>query len=153
MKQLKYLFLIGLAFSNYSFCSKAILKDVSGQVIPFDSLKGKWVLINYWASWCQPCLDEINELNRFYNKNKGRVALFAVNFDLLPLKSQIALIRKYKIAYPSLQYDPGRALDIGEIRGVPATFVFNPEGTLSTALYGGQTAKSLSQALTGSFQQ
>jgi thiol-disulfide isomerase/thioredoxin len=151
MKQLKYalLTLIALTFSSYGFCSKAVLKDVRGETISFDSLKGKWVLINYWASWCQSCLDEISELNRFYKKNKTKVALFAVNFDLLPLPSQIALIKKYRIAYPSLQYDPGRSLNIGEIRGVPATFVFNPEGKLSSALYGGQTEESLNQAVLG----
>lgn len=141
--QLILTFLVCLAMSSQGICSKVILKDTRGQKISFDSLKGKWVLINYWASWCQPCLDEIAELNRFYNKNKDEVALFAVNFDALPLSSQMALIKKYKINYPSLQRDPASALNLGEIRGVPATFVFNPQGNLSTTLYGGQTEKTL----------
>lgn len=140
-------FLLYISVSSYAFCSNVYLKDVTGQVISFHSLKGKWVLFNYWASWCQPCLDEIVELNQFYKNNKDKVALFAVNFDLIPLPSQIALIRKYQISYPSLQFDPARALDLGEIRGVPATFVFNPEGKLSATLYGGQTEKSLKEAI------
>nr|WP_245614214.1 TlpA disulfide reductase family protein [Legionella massiliensis] len=140
-------FLLYISVLSHAFCSTVFLKDVTGQIIPFDSLKGKWVLLNYWASWCQPCLDEIVELNHFYKKNKDKVALFAVNFDLMPLPSQIALIRKYKISYPSLQFDPARALDLGDIRGVPATFVFNPDGKLSTTLYGGQTEKSLKEAI------
>lgn len=149
MKQLKliFTFLICVIIASPGICSKVVLKDISGQKISFDSLKGKWVLINYWASWCQPCLEEIVELNRFYNKNKNNVALFAVNFDLLPLSNQIALIKKYKINYPSLQHDPAKALHLGEIRGVPATFVFNPQGNLSTTLYGGQTEKSLKNAI------
>ncbi|MBA2710921.1 MAG: TlpA family protein disulfide reductase [Tatlockia sp.] len=136
-----------LTISAYSY-SSVLLKDIGGQTIPFSSLKGKWVLINYWASWCQPCLDEISELNYFYEKNKDKVALFAVNFDLLPLPSQIALIRKYKISYPSLQSDPAKALDLGDIRGVPATFVFNQNGKLQTTLYGGQSVASLKRATT-----
>lgn len=140
-------FLFCLVITSYGYSSSVILKDVTGQDIPFDSLKGKWVLINYWASWCQTCLDEIAELNHFHNGTKDKVALFAVNYDTLPLPSQIALIRKYKIGYPSLQYDPGPQLRLGNIRGVPATFVFNPEGKFSGILYGGQTSNSLKQML------
>ena len=62
--------LIYLAIAGYAHSSNIILKDVTGHSIPFDSLKGKWVVINYWASWCQPCVNEIKDLNRFY-KNKN----------------------------------------------------------------------------------
>ncbi len=139
--------LFSWTFNSYALSSKVTLQAIDGQNIPFDSLKGKWVLINYWASWCQPCLDEVSELNRFYKDKKDKVALFAVNYDLLPLPNQLALIRKYNINYPSLSQDPGPALELGDIRGVPATFVFNPEGKLSTVLYGGQTLFGLNQAL------
>ncbi|MBA3534995.1 MAG: TlpA family protein disulfide reductase [Tatlockia sp.] len=135
-----------LTLSSLSYSSQIVLKDVKGQNIPFESLKGKWVVINYWASWCQPCLDEIIELNHFYEKNKAKVALFAVNYDRAPLHSQIALIRKYKISYPSLQFDPAPLLGLGHINGVPATFIFNPKGKLHTTLYGPQTAESLKRA-------
>ncbi len=143
--KLIFSFLFCLTISSFSY-SSVLLKDIKGQAIPFASLKGKWVLINYWASWCQPCLDEIRELNHFYEKNNDKVALFAVNFDLLPLPSQIALIRKFKINYPSLQSDPAKALGLGDIQGVPATFVFNPKGKLQTTLYGAQSVASLKRA-------
>ncbi len=148
MRRLNLIFsvLIWWIITSCAYGSNVILKDVSGQTISFSSLKGKWVLINYWASWCQPCLDEIAELNRFYKNKKDKVALFAVNYDRSPLSVQIALIKKYKIHYPSLRNNPARALKLGNIRGVPVTFVFNPEGKLSRTLYGGQTLKSLSNA-------
>lgn len=135
-----------IAFSS-SYGSPIILKDITGNTISFESLKGKWVLINYWASWCQPCLDEIAELNRFYQNSKDKVALFAVNYDALPVASQRALIKKYHINYPSLLNDPAGILHLGNIRGVPATFVFNPQGVLSDTLYGGQTLKSLNYSI------
>lgn len=141
--------LIGLGFTTYSHSANVILKDMKGQEISFNSLKGKWVIINYWASWCQPCIDEINELNQFYKSKKDKIALFAVNYDMLPLAKQKVLIAKYKIRYPSLQLDPGPQLRLGDIRGVPATFVFNPNGKLSDVLYGGQTIKSLNKATWG----
>ena len=126
----------------------AVLQDMSGQKISFSDLQGKWVLINYWASWCQTCIDEIPVLNNFYEKNKNNnVALFAVNYDALPIDMQQKLIKQFDIRFPSLIKDPSNALQLGDIRGVPVTFVFNPQGQLSDTLYGGQTLNSLKDAL------
>ncbi|MFC3908352.1 TlpA family protein disulfide reductase [Legionella dresdenensis] len=124
-----------------------ILTTLEGKQINFSALKGKWVLINYWASWCHPCIDEIAELNRFYQTHKDNVALFAVNFDALPLAEQKDLARKYELTYPALAEDPGSALNLGDIRGVPVTFVFDPEGNYRETLYGGQTEASLAKAV------
>ncbi|KGP63794.1 thiol-disulfide oxidoreductase [Legionella norrlandica] len=128
--------------------AEALLKDTHGRSIPFSSLKGKWVFINYWASWCETCVDEIPELNRFYNNHKNdSVALYAVNYDALPLLEQKLLIKKLNINYPNLIRDPARDLQLGDITGVPVTFVFNPKGQLVKKLYGGQTAKALEQTI------
>jgi thiol-disulfide isomerase/thioredoxin len=124
------------------------LHDVSGEKIPFSTLQGKWVLINYWASWCKSCIDEIPVLNQFYDKYKhDDVAVFAVNYDALPTDMQKQLIKQFGIKYPSLKKDPASALKLGHIRAVPVTFVFNPKGELTDALYGGQTLNSLKEAL------
>lgn len=146
-RSLIFSILFCLTLSKFVYSSPVILNDFQGQKIPFATLQGKWVLINYWASWCQPCLDEIKDLNYFYKLNKDRVALFAVNFDGLPLKNQLKLIRKYKISYPSLRTDPARALRLGDIQGVPATFVFKPNGKLHRVLYGAQSLESLKRAI------
>ncbi|KTC64791.1 thiol-disulfide oxidoreductase ResA [Legionella adelaidensis] len=126
-----------------------ILQELNGQEIPFSSLKGKWVFINYWASWCQPCLEEIPELNRFYkqHKNNKNVAIFAVNFDAPPIEEQKSLIEEFGIRYPALQKDPADELRLGLISGVPVTFVFNPEGKLMGRLFGGQTSNDLNAVL------
>lgn len=128
--------------------ANTILQDMSGRKFSFSNLQGKWVLINYWASWCQACINEISELNHFYKKNKNNnVVLYAVNYDALPFDMQQQLIEQFDIQYPSLQQDPGKSLRLGHIRGVPVTFVFNPQGQLSSTLYGGQTAESLNGVL------
>ena len=125
-----------------------LLKDIQGQNISFSSLKGKWVLINYWAGWCKTCVAEIPEFNRFYRKHqRDQVALFAVNYDALPSQEQSHLIQKLNIQYPSLRSDPAFALGLGDIVGVPVTFVFNPQGELVNTLYGGQDVSSLETAI------
>ena len=126
----------------------SLLQEMSGHEFAFTDLQGKWVLINYWASWCQPCVDEIPELNRFYDANKqNNIAMYAVNYDALPINAQKILIKQFNIRYPSLKEDPSDTLRLGDIRGVPVTFVFNPQGELSDTLYGGQTMSSLRAAV------
>lgn len=140
-------FLILMTLTSVSQAD-VLFKDTQGKTIPFSSLKGKWIVINYWAGWCQTCVDEIPEFNRFYqNHKKDQVALFAVNYDALPLFEQNNLIKKLNISYPNLLQDPAQELSLGDITGVPVTFIFNPEGQLVKKLYGGQTAETLDKVL------
>ncbi|MDI9817966.1 TlpA disulfide reductase family protein [Legionella sp. W10-070] len=147
---MKSILILSLLLVNAVQAQGVVLKELNGKQIPFDSLKGQWVLINYWASWCQPCIDEIAELNRFYQHKKGQLALFAVNYDMLSLEEQLLLVKRYNIRYPSLEEDPARLLQLGDIPGVPATFIFNPKGKLSKTLYGPQTLASLNEAIASS---
>lgn len=124
------------------------LEEMNGYSFSFSELAGKWVFINYWATWCQYCLDEIPEFNRFYEfQKKNNIQVFAVNYDALPVAKQRALIKQFNIRYPSLKYDPASTLQLGDIRGLPVTYVFNPEGMLYTILYGGQTYHRLTKLL------
>ncbi|VEB34136.1 TlpA disulfide reductase family protein [Legionella cherrii] len=147
--KIKNLFVAFILMSVASLSqADVLLKDTLGKTIPFSSLKGKWVLINYWAGWCKTCIDEIPELNRFYQKHeKDPIVLFAVNYDGLPIHKQKKLIQKFNILYPSLASDPALALGLGDIIGVPVTFVINPKGELVDTLYGGQDIKTLDTAI------
>lgn len=142
--------LSGLLLMTLMSLSRAdvLLKQIEGQSIPFSTLKGQWVLINYWARWCQTCLDEIPEFNRFYQSHQhDKVSLFAVNYDALPLFKQKNLIHRFNITYPNLIEDPAKELNLGDIAGVPVTFIFNPKGELVKKLYGGQSLASLNEAI------
>ncbi len=125
-----------------------VLQDLHGAPISLSSLSGKWVFINYWASWCGPCVDEIAELNRFYQANHPEgVEVFAVNFDAPSLSRQRRLVQKFDIQYPSLNPQSLGPLHLEAISVVPVTYVFDPTGHLHTTLYGGQTRSSLQTAM------
>ncbi|WP_242603903.1 TlpA disulfide reductase family protein [Legionella impletisoli] len=139
--------LLVLIYNNTVFAAHT-LRDIHGHEIPLASLKGKWVYINYWASWCGPCLEEIPELNRFYNRYKSQnVVMLGVNYDALPLYEQKQLVREIGIKYPNLSEDPSSFFHIRDIRGVPVTFVFNPDGKLRKTLYGPQTIETLQRVM------
>ncbi len=125
----------------------ASLIDLSGNHISLSSLKGRWVLINYWASWCHPCIEEIPELNHFYQQFKNHdIKVFGVNYDGLSVQEQKELIKELGIQYPNLRGDPAKTLSLGDIRGVPVTFIINPQGHLHKTLYGPQSVASLKRA-------
>ncbi|QDP71575.1 TlpA family protein disulfide reductase [Legionella israelensis] len=143
-KMLTVLFLVMISTSLFA---EPVLKKLKGENISFSSLKGQWVFINYWASWCESCIGEIPALNQFAKENKKRATVFAVNYDALPANQQLSLVRQYNILYPSLQNDPAKELKLGDIRGVPVTFVFDPQGRLVETLYGPQSVNSLNRIL------
>ena len=144
--QLCFFCLLSLVF-NVAY-SEPTLKLIDGTELPISHFKGQWVVINYWASWCAPCQHEIPELNKFYLEHKKiNTVLFAVNYDGVTLNEQRSLASQFKLLYPSLGQDPSAYLGFGDIRGIPATFVINPEGKLVKTLYGEQTAKSLAKVV------
>lgn len=132
----------------FSSHADVLLRDTHGKSTLFSSLQGKWVIINYWAKWCPACLDEIPELNRFYTKHqKDAVAVYAFNYDDLPIYEQKDLIQRLQIKYPNLLRNPADELHLGDIIGLPATFIFNPQGQLVKRLYGEQSMRSLEKII------
>ena len=134
-------------FFDFASTEKAaILETLSDEKIDFKSLEGNWVLINYWASWCQPCVDEINVFNTLAQQNKN-IKIFAVNYDAMQISKQKRLAKQFNIQYPSLKHNVANTLNLKEITVVPITFVFDPSGKLHDTLYDGQTLDSINEVL------
>jgi len=57
------------------------LADLSGQEYILSDYRGRWVVINFWATWCGPCMKEIPELIRFQNEHHSRVQVFGISFE------------------------------------------------------------------------
>lgn len=127
--------------------AQVIFDTLDGQHIPLNSLANKKIVINYWADWCQPCVEEIQSLNKFYQAHSQSVALFAVNFDEPDIATQREAVKAHRINYPSLAADPANILKLGEINVVPVTFILDHQGKVLKSLYGPQTEKSLSKEL------
>ena len=106
------------------------LIDLQGKSWTLKALKGKVVLVNFWATWCPPCRKEIPDLERLYDefKSKGFVVLGVADDDLSKLNDYVA---KQKITYPVLP-DPEHAVHKAlSIEGIPATLIYDREGKLA----------------------
>ena len=111
------------------------------------SLKGKWVILNYWASWCKPCHTEIPALNAFAKKHADQAIVLGVSYEQAEPDQIPVLVKKMNIKFTTLKYDPGFELGIEHVPGLPATYIINPEGKLVKTLLGEQTEKSLAKAI------
>ena len=68
-----------LAAATITGCEKTELQRADGTAVNWDDFRGRWVLVNYWAEWCKPCLEEIPELNEL--DKAPDISVLGVNFD------------------------------------------------------------------------
>jgi peroxiredoxin len=105
------------------------LRDLSGRSWTFSELRGKVVLVNFWATWCPPCRKEMPDLDALY----GRFA--AKGFVVLGISDEEAdkvepFIREHKVSFPVL-LDHGRKVnDLFVVEGIPKSFVYDRDGKL-----------------------
>lgn len=139
--------LIVVLCSLFSGCSKPDYTDHFGDSGRFSDFNGKWMIINYWATWCKPCIEEIPELNQFARDHSDKVALFGVEYDQTQDEQLQKNIGKLGIEFPVIIHDPSALLGFKKPHALPTTFVFNPKGELHKILKGPQTEASLLDAL------
>lgn len=118
-----------------------VLVTAAGESIEWTSLRGDWVLVNYWAEWCKPCLEEIPELNDV-NAHEG-VTVLAVNYDGISGQELVDLGQRMGIDFTMLADNPAQALGWETPQGLPATFLVAPDGELRDTLMGAQTEADL----------
>ncbi len=129
-------------------CTKtADAEDSQGNPIRLADYKGKWVAVNYWASWCKPCLTELPELNALHLSNPDKVVVLGVSFDPLSNAEIQTFSQKLAINFPMLKQFPIEKFGIDNIETLPITFVIAPDGKLAKKLYGPQTQASLLKAM------
>ena len=124
-------------------CEKGDIEIFDSKPIFSSSLNGKWVLVNYWADWCPPCIKEMPELENFYNDNEDRALVLTYNFDRLEGEELQSQIIRFGVNVPSILTDPGILFGWEAPPSLPATYIINPEGILIHTLIGPQTQESL----------
>ena len=125
-------------------CQRNDIEVFNGPNTNINDLNGNWILINYWADWCAPCIKEIPELNDFAAENKN-IKVYTFNFDELEIDDLKPVAKKFNIKVPSLVTHPRDIWGIATPPAVPATYFINPNGEITVSLFRPQTKDSLNK--------
>lgn len=136
--RLSLLLLISVQLSNCSKGNNDLFQHMGSE---------QWTVINYWATWCKPCIEEIPELNQLAASQTNHITVLGVDFDQSQDDALQAKIDKLGIHFTVLNQDPAEQLGYPRPTVLPTTIIINPQQQLHQTLVGPQTQQSLLQAI------
>jgi thiol-disulfide isomerase/thioredoxin len=102
------------------------LLSLDGQAITLSELRGKPVLLNFWATWCPPCRAEMPALQKFHEQYGDQVTLLGINWAEDP-ETVRRFLERYDITYPNVLDRQGKAFVLYRLTGIPTTFFLDEE--------------------------
>jgi len=120
------------------------LPDLNGKTHALAEYRGKWVIVNYWATWCPPCQEEIPDLVDFHDRHKDKDAIvIGINFENIGDEQLKNFVDSFLISYPILRSEPLPSTPLGDIPGLPTTYIIAPDGSPVARQVGPVTDKQL----------
>ena len=102
-------------------------QDATGKIHKLADYKGRWVLVNFWATWCPPCLKEIPDLIALY-ENRKDIMVIGVAMDFSDSQVVMDFVQSMSITYPIVLGNRQIASQLDDISLLPSTYFFNPDG-------------------------
>ena len=122
------------------------LTDIDGNKLNLSSYQGKWVVVNYWATWCPPCITEMPELQTFHDEHVDKDAIvIGINAELIGRQQLRDFLEDYFITYPIFLSKPTQQSALGLIPGLPTTFLVTPQGKVVARQVGPVTSDMIEQ--------
>ena len=113
-----------------------VIDTFDGQRFDLSARRGKWVVVNFWATWCNPCLKEIPELNAL-DKAREDVEVIGLAYEEIEPAEMRAFLEKHPVEYPIAVLDvQAPPADFATPMGLPMTYVIAPNGTVARQFLG-----------------
>ena len=142
----RLIFVIGLMLLSYAAQAEGfVLTDTVGKTHRLSDYQGKWVLVNFWATWCPPCLEEIPGLVSLYEAHRKEVEVIGIAMEYKDPKAVIEFADNLFVSYPVVLGNDEIAAQIGKVNGLPTTFIFSPDGKMVMRHVGAVTRESVEQ--------
>ena len=117
---------------------------LAGKSFDLAAHRGQWVIVNWWATWCVPCIKELPEISAFVTKHAGKAVGIGLAFEDSEKADIVEFLKQRPIAYPVAQVDPLEPpKEFGVPAGLPTTYVIAPDGRVAKSFVGPVTAKDL----------
>ncbi len=123
-------------------------KDINGKAHYLSDYKGKMVVVNFWATWCPPCREELPELSMFHDNHKDKDAVvLGVNFEDIGKPALKAFLDDQMIDYPVLTMFPAQGTALGRIVALPTSYIVSPDQSSIKVHVGPLTSEDLTRYL------
>jgi thiol-disulfide isomerase/thioredoxin len=142
-----FILAISLTLAGAAHADDFSLTDTQGKTHRLSDYRGKWVLVNFWATWCPPCLEEIPDLVSLYESHRKELEVIGVAMEYRDTKTVIEFADNMFISYPVVLGDDKIAAQIGKVNGLPTSFIFNPSGKLVMRQVGALNRQTIEQFL------
>jgi peroxiredoxin/outer membrane lipoprotein-sorting protein len=121
------------------------LKDLNGKKVELKSLRGNVVVLDFWATWCAPCREEMPHLEKLHREFKDK-GLMIVGINTEDAKAARSFMKKYDYTFMTL-IDDGNASVIYRVEAIPTVFVLDKEGKITSHYIGAQSEEVLREAI------
>ena len=125
---------------------EAQFKDVNGKTVDLSTLRGKTVVVNFWSTWCPPCIEEMPMFNEIYGQWQDKNVVF-VGIAADQVDNVKTFLKKTPVDYP-IVVGGQQSIDLSRVLGnrydaVPFTLMINPQGNITSRHFGIYTRKDL----------